>query len=246
MKKPTEKPAEDAPPETPSNKSSAALREQIAKAKAAKRAAAAAAAAVRKVSSTSHLEVETDAPVPHEEEYRWRPPKSPIVPSDNSFDFGIAMTDDPFNTKKNEKAADAILRQRLADARTSGRLNIAALGLKTVPLDILRMYDADMMGTYDGSWAETVDVSRFVAADNEFEEIDDAIFPDVTPEELDADEDSKGNIFAGLETLDLHGNLLISLPVGLRQLRLLTSLNLVRLVSTEKDSFLSPRRLLPG
>ncbi|KAL2759957.1 hypothetical protein ACRALDRAFT_2050398 [Sodiomyces alcalophilus JCM 7366] len=220
VKKPTEKAAE-APPETSNLKSSAALREQIAKAKAAKRAAVA-----RQASTTPQLELDADSTLPVQEEYRWRPPKSPIVPSDNSFDFGIAMTDDPFNTKRSDKPAETILRQRLADARTSGRLNIAALGFKTVPLDVLKMYDADMMGTYDGSWAESVDVSKFVAADNEFEEIDDAIFPDVTPEELDADEDGKGNIFAGLEMMDLHGNKLISLPVGLRQLRLLTSLNL--------------------
>lgn len=40
------------------------------------------------------------------------------------------------------------------------------------------------------------------------------------------DEDSQGNIFAGLETLDLHGNTLIALPIGLRRLSMLTSLNL--------------------
>lgn len=32
----------------------------------------------------------------------------------------------------------------------------------------------------------------------------------------------------GLETLDLHGNVLIALPLGLRRLELLTTLNLVR------------------
>ncbi len=31
----------------------------------------------------------------------------------------------------------------------------------------------------------------------------------------------------GLETLDLHGNVLIALPLGLRRLELLTTLNLV-------------------
>ncbi|ROT42642.1 L domain-like protein [Sodiomyces alkalinus F11] len=220
IKKPTEEAAEA--PETPSLKSSAALRDQIAKAKAAKRAA------VRQLSNAPQLELDSDSTLPVQEEDRWQPPKSPIVPSDHSFDFGlpVAVTDDPFNIKRSEKATDKILRQRLADARTSGRLNIATLGFKAVPLDVLKMYDAETTGTYDGSWAESVDVTKFVAADNEFEEIDDAIFPDVTPEELGADEDGNGNIFAGLETLDLHGNMLISLPVGLRQLRLLTSLNL--------------------
>lgn len=92
------------------------------------------------------------------------------------------------------------------------------------------MYDADAMGTYDGSWAETVDLTRFVAADNEIEMIDESVFPDQTLEELAEMEDSKGNIFGGLETLDLHGNMLISLPMGLRRLPVLTSLNLVGLL----------------
>lgn len=58
--------------------------------------------------------------------------------------------------------------------------------------------------------------------------IEEALFPDVEPNEVTDDEDGRGNIFGGLETLDLHGNMLISLPMGLRRLQMLTSLNLVR------------------
>ncbi|KKY37801.1 putative leucine rich repeat family protein [Diaporthe ampelina] len=89
------------------------------------------------------------------------------------------------------------------------------------------MYSLESIGKHDGSWAESVDLTRFVAADNELEMIDESVFPDVDPEELAEDEDAQGSIFAGLETLDLHGNVLISLPAGLRRLTLLTSLNLV-------------------
>lgn len=35
------------------------------------------------------------------------------------------------------------------------------------------------------------------------------------------------DLCAGLETLDLHGNVLVALPIGLRRLQLLTTLNLV-------------------
>ena len=101
------------------------------------------------------------------------------------------------------------------------------MGLREIPTDVLQMYSLASVGTADGSWAESVDLTRFVAADNELEMIGDGFFPDVDIEELAKDEDGQGNIFAGLETLDLHGNMLIALPMGLRRLQLLTSLNLV-------------------
>jgi hypothetical protein len=154
-------------------------------------------------------------------------------------DYDDALTPwshrDPFN-QSTGGGADAqqkrVLKQRIEAGRTTGRLNIAALGLKDMPAEVLAMYDLASIGAYDGTWAESVDLTRLVAADNEFETIDNAVFPDRTAEEMMAlmeeDEDAAaGNIFAGLEMLDLHGNLLISVPTGLRQLRLLTSLNLV-------------------
>ncbi|CRK30959.1 hypothetical protein BN1723_003708 [Verticillium longisporum] len=199
-----------------SRKSSTALREQIAQAKAAKRAA---------VKKAPDLDLVPDSLAVTDDPKSF-PLKSPIVPADNSFDFGIAVTHDPFNTQRTQSAKNKIVQQRLGDARSSGRLNIAAMGLSVMPVEVLKMYDAEMMGTNDGSWAESVDLTRLIAADNEMELIDDSIFPDVTADDLAADEDGNGNVFGGLDTIDLHGNLLISLPVGLRQLRLLTSLNL--------------------
>ena len=184
-------------------KTSAALREQIARARAAKRAQQQGAAA-------------NPAPGPDD---------VPLVPTDASFDFGLS--DDPFNQRRDDKSQAKALKSRLETARTTGRLNIAAMGLKEIPPEVLNMYNLDSIAEFGGSWAESVDLTRFVAADNELEMISDSVFPDVDPQELADDEDSQGNIFAGLETLDLHGNILVNLPMGLRRLSLLTSLNLV-------------------
>ncbi|KAK0616753.1 hypothetical protein B0T14DRAFT_497917 [Immersiella caudata] len=192
--------------ETPSQtarKTSAALREQIAKAKAAKRA-------VSNQISASNPVLETD--------------ESPLVPTDSTFDFGLS--NDPFNLRRDDQSQTKILQGRLESARTSGRLNIAAMSLREIPAEVMNMYNLESVGKPGGAWAESVDLTRFVAADNELEMISDSVFPDVDPQDFTDDEDSQGNIFAGLETLDLHGNMLIALPMGLRRLSLLTSLNL--------------------
>ncbi|KAK0668453.1 hypothetical protein QBC41DRAFT_252029, partial [Cercophora samala] len=194
----------DSTPGQTYRKASSALREQIAKAKAAKRA-------VASQQSSSEL----GASVPEE---------PPLVPTDNSFDFGLHR--DPFNQHRDDKSQEKVLRSRLETARTSGRLNIAAMGLREIPADVLNMYNLELVGQSGGAWAESVDLTRFVAADNELEMIAESVFPDVDPQEFADDEDSQGNIFLGLETLDLHGNMLITLPMGLRRLSLLTSLNL--------------------
>ncbi|KAF4979107.1 hypothetical protein FZEAL_4597 [Fusarium zealandicum] len=193
-------PAEPGTPPSAS-KSSAALREQIAKAKAARRA---------------QMKLGSEISTHHEE-------KSPIVPSDTGFDFGV-KNDDPFNLRRGEDPKTKVLQQRASAARTTGRLNIAALHLKEIPVEVLKMYDLENIG--NGSWAESVDLTRFVAADNELEELDDFIFPDTSPESFDEEQASRGNIFGGLETLDMHGNLLVGVPLGLRKLTCLTSLNL--------------------
>lgn len=89
------------------------------------------------------------------------------------------------------------------------------------------MYDLETIGTHGGSWAESVDLTRLVAADNELETLDDAAFPDVSSDAMQGDGDDHGHMFAGLETLDLHGNLLVGMPLGFRRLAHLMSLNLV-------------------
>ncbi|KAJ6784281.1 hypothetical protein PWT90_10469 [Aphanocladium album] len=184
-------------------KSSAALRDHIAKAKAA-----------RRVSSKTDLPSASFDSAP--------------ISMGAGMDFGIEDHPDPFGQGKNEPAGVKVLQQRIATGRTSGRLNIAALGLKEMPAEVLNMYNLDSMSG-GGSWAESVDLTRLVAADNEFETLDDVLFPDTIPDEydMDNDEDAPPNIFGGLETMDLHGNKLTSVPIGFRRLGQLTSLNLM-------------------
>lgn len=120
-----------------------------------------------------------------------------------------------------------LLRKRVASARADGRLNIAAMGLECMPSEVLNMYNPDMVDPSDGAWYESVDLVRLVAADNEFENLSDEFFPDTVAGPDNAmDDDFQGMLFAGLDTLDLHGNHLQRLPLGLRRLEHLTTLNL--------------------
>jgi hypothetical protein len=153
----------------------------------------------------------------------------PVVPT-ATFDFGLS--DDPFNQQPRESGTKGLLRKRIEAARTDGRLNIAAMGFKEIPEEVMNMYNLESIANQNASWAESVDLTRLVAADNEIELLQDDVFPDVDPRELMEDENAKGNQFGGLETLDLHGNILIALPLGLRRLELLTTLNLVSISTT--------------
>jgi len=67
----------------------------------------------------------------------------------------------------------------------------------------MNMYCLESVGAQDGSWAESVDLTRFVAADNELEIIADDVFPDVDPREIADEEDGKGNQFGGKQSLTL-------------------------------------------
>ena len=130
---------------------------------------------------------------------------------------------DPFNqqTKDSNKG---LLRKRVESGRTSGHLNIAAMSLTELPEEVMTMYDFDPESSTD--WYETVDLVKFIAADNELAELPENAFPDIDPQDMDLDVDEKGNQFGGLEMLDVRGNLLRSLPMGLRRLHRLHSLNL--------------------
>lgn len=118
-----------------------------------------------------------------------------------------------------------MIQKRVDVARTEGRLNIAAMNLKEIPVEVLKMYDSEFNKDSEIPWNEVVDLVRFVAADNEIETIADDAFPDLDPENWD--EEVKGSQFGGLEALDLHGNVLFDVPMGLKRLGRLTTLNLV-------------------
>ncbi|PYH47240.1 uncharacterized protein BP01DRAFT_355019 [Aspergillus saccharolyticus JOP 1030-1] len=171
------------------SKSSSALRESIAKAKAARKA---------EVEKRMQLSSADDA---------WK----------------RIDTEDPFNQRPQDSHFE-LLRKRLETGRTSGHLNIADLSLKELPKEVLAMYDFDPDATTE--WYQSVDLVKFIAADNEFTELPDEAFPDIDPHDLNEDAEGMGNQFGGLELLDLHGNLLQSLPIGLRRLRRLHTLNL--------------------
>lgn len=177
-----------------SRKSSAALRETIAKAKAARRSA---------LKDQPSLSSENLVVI-----------KSNAV-EDTGF-FGDAVE------------AGKVLRKRIETARTTGKLNISALGLRKFPEEINDMYNLEKIEPDQGEWYESVDLIRLIAADNELDILDDWAFPDFSPgsaESLDED-DIRGSTLGGLESLDLHGNRLSLLPEGLPRLERLATLNL--------------------
>jgi Leucine-rich repeat (LRR) protein len=179
--------------------SSNALREQIAKAKEAARRA-----------KTETVRTST-------------PPRDPILPDPNeiaTFDFGL---DDPFNQVA--KGSKSVLRKRIDGGRVDGRLNIAAMSLTEIPEAVLQMYKYDANDT-TVAWGEIVDLTSIIAADNELELLPDAMFPDVDPEAME-DSDEGGPQFGAVQNMDLHGNVLRELPLGLKRLTQLSRLNLV-------------------
>ncbi|OAP62953.1 hypothetical protein AYL99_02180 [Fonsecaea erecta] len=169
-------------------KSSAALRETIAKAKAAKRKA-------RESAGTAN------APLAG----------PPGWPSDFAED---AVSLDGDNK--------GLLRKRIQQAVTSGHLNIAAMKLKQIPSEVMKMYEPENSTT---NWAEMVDLIKINAADNELTDLEDEMFPDFAESDL-TDDDERRCQFGGLETLDLRRNRLQQIPTGLRRLERLQVLNL--------------------
>lgn len=215
--------------------SSLALREQIAKAKAARKPetteevveqspkakAAASSNALREQIAKAR---EAARRAKAESERTSTPPRDAIVPSPDeiaTFDFGL---DDPFNQRA--KGSKSLLRKRIDGARADGRLNIAAMDLKEIPEDVLQMYKYDPKDT-SVAWGEVVDMSSIMAADNELEFLPEAMFPDIDPQEA-VEMDEGGPQFGGVQSIDVHGNALLNLPLGLRRLSLLTKLNLSR------------------
>jgi hypothetical protein len=140
-------------------------------------------------------------------------------------DFDPSQFKDPFNSKPKDERS--LVRRRVDSARSEGRLNISAMSLKDIPEEVLKMYDYNYNKDTSIQWNEVVDLTRFIAADNEIETIPDAVFPDVDGNSYDQDDDATNPKFGGIEILDLHGNVLFDVPIGLRRLECLTSLNLV-------------------
>lgn len=125
------------------------------------------------------------------------------------------------------------MRKRLDGARADGRLNIAAMGLKEMPEEVVKMYKYD---PNEGSvaWGEVVDLTVLIAADNELQALPEEMFPDVDYSLAMESDDDDGPQFGGIQTMDLHGNVLRELPNGLKHLSQLSKLNLVRTALTAR------------
>ncbi|KAI9686922.1 MAG: hypothetical protein M1822_002675 [Bathelium mastoideum] len=146
--------------------------------------------------------------------------KTEAAPIDGQNGFGLH--EDPFNQLPSNN--EQVLKKRIDVGRSEGRLNLAAMGLQALPDAVMSMYDFDPDAGV--AWSEAVDLTRFIAADNEIEMLPDSVFPDVGLEDITEDEDSNRLLFGGLELLDVHGNRLHSIPCGLRRLGRLSVLNL--------------------
>ncbi|KAK4902874.1 hypothetical protein LTR27_000813 [Elasticomyces elasticus] len=132
---------------------------------------------------------------------------------------------DPFNLAP--KDPKHVLRNRIKAAWTDGKLNIAGLALKDIPDEVLGMFDAKAMETAGVNWAEVVDLTKLLAADNELEELGEGVFPDRAAETwAEAEDGGVASPFGGLEVMDLHGNHLGGLPMGMRRMERLTKLDL--------------------
>lgn len=123
---------------------------------------------------------------------------------------------DPFNQGSKDQVS--VLAKRVSDARIQGRLNISAMGLKAIPKEVVTMYE--FQPDANENWGEFVDLVKVTAADNEFQSLPDELFPS-------SSEEDRVPPFAGIESLDLHGNLLSNISVGLTRLENLCILNLV-------------------
>ncbi|KAK5046096.1 hypothetical protein LTR84_008553 [Exophiala bonariae] len=172
-----------------SPKSSAALRETIAKAKAAKRKA---------MGSSQGVADQATSLEP------W-----PVVEIEDDLVMG--------------KDGKGLLRRRIAQALTSGHLNITGMSLNQIPTEVMNMYESSENSTTN--WSEMVDLIKFSAASNEINDLGEETFPNYSPEEM-MNDDEKTNQFGGLEHIDLHGNQLFRIPVGICRLERLQVLNL--------------------
>lgn len=121
------------------------------------------------------------------------------------------------------KDSKGLLRRRIAQALTSGHLNITGMNLKQIPTEVTNMYESSENST--ANWSEMVDLIKFSAANNELNELGDDTFPNYSPEDM-MNDDEKTNQFGGLEHIDLHGNQLSRIPIGFCRLERLQVLNL--------------------
>lgn len=188
-------------PKTPNlrkHKSTAGLREHIAKARADLQKSA------RK--PVNAMQTPSDSRNQDDEE----------LPGETEAEDPFSLIKDPFNQAKLRPKVDPSLNRAIGKAREDGKLNISNMQLCRIPDDVYSMYKADPSHVIDFSmdsksaWYDYAELTHFNAADNEISEIEDLLV----------------DVFGGLESINLHNNNLRSLPQSLLRLDQLTSLNL--------------------
>ncbi|BFZ54518.1 hypothetical protein PYCC9005_001555 [Savitreella phatthalungensis] len=127
----------------------------------------------------------------------------------------FAHVTDPFNQKKHEHRLPDGIEAAITKARTSGHLDISSLDLDSIPDEVYGMYRPDPKAVIDFSseapaWYTYVDLERFVASDNQITIVDNRLV----------------ETFGGLTTLTMPRNVLTSLPGGLLELELLSTVDL--------------------
>ncbi|TGZ82333.1 L domain-like protein [Ascodesmis nigricans] len=127
----------------------------------------------------------------------------------DGFDFG---TEDPFNQFGG--GGTKVILARIKQARFEGKLNLSAMQLKEIPPEVYKMYESTEDDLDDNGdepkWYESVDLTRILLADNEITELGDEL----------------AQHFGAVASIDLHNNLLSSLPGNFSTLTELTVLNL--------------------
>ncbi|KAI8070096.1 hypothetical protein BDF21DRAFT_495729 [Thamnidium elegans] len=120
--------------------------------------------------------------------------------------------DDKKETVTPNRSIQVIIKQ----AKSQGKLNISSRGLKLIPKEVLNMYHVDPNSivvdfTSDaGGWYDAVELTKFVAGDNEITEMDSRI----------------GEEFGALTHIDFRDNKLASVPDTLKLLKNLTCIHL--------------------
>ncbi|KAI9313184.1 hypothetical protein BX666DRAFT_1980456 [Dichotomocladium elegans] len=162
---------------------------------ASKRAAAAAAAHQKK-------EVFTE---------RTADPRNRVMTGAGRYTFSADDTLDEDVKKPNLK-----LQTVIAQAKSTGRLNISNRELRTIPDEVWTMYHVDPnkvvvdFNSSGDAWYDTTELTKFMATDNIISELDERI----------------GHEFGALTLIDIRNNQLHTLPSSLSQLQQLTALYL--------------------
>ncbi|KAF2153651.1 L domain-like protein, partial [Myriangium duriaei CBS 260.36] len=145
----------------------------------------------------------------------------------NTSSGGFDVELDPFN-RQSRQSDSSLLLKRIDTARRGGKLLLSGMDLDQIPAAVLQMYDSQSIADSGIAWNEAVDITTFIAADNRLGSLSDDAFPDIDPEDTYSEADKQASIFAAVVRMDIRSNQLLGLPVGLKYLRRLTTLNLSR------------------